>query len=114
MTKLTTKSLTENYMLTTGGVSGGAKYSMLLSFNEGNNSVVVSQIDESTVVVNGTGSFYSKDDSSSESYNGKNHRTIYLDYSYEDKGNTYQVKDSLVFVDTDIKFEDFEVKVVNP
>ncbi|MCK7531347.1 MAG: DUF5627 domain-containing protein [Marinilabiliales bacterium] len=50
--------------------------------------------------VNGTGKFYSKADPEAESYNGKKHRTIYLDYTYVDGANTYQVKDSLVFVDT--------------
>jgi hypothetical protein len=114
MTKLSTKSLTENYMATVGGASGDAKYNMLLSFDEGNNSVVISQKDETTVVANGSGSFYSKDDANSEEYNGQKHRTIYLDYTYIDGDNTYQVKDSLVFVDTDVTFEDFDVEVIIP
>jgi len=115
MTKLTTKSLTENYMLTVGGSnkeSGDAKYSMLLTFDKANKSVTVSQKDETTVEVSGTGTFYSKDDSNAEAYNSEKHRTIYLNYTYKDGENTYQVNDSLVFVDTDIKFEDFSVNVV--
>lgn len=35
-------------------------------------------------------------------------------YTYADGVNTYKVNDSLVFVDTDMKFEDFAVKVLNP
>lgn len=115
--KLSTKSLTESYMPTLGGYdieSTDAKYSMKLTFNESNKSVTVSQKNASTVSVSGTGKYYTKDDSEAESYTGKKHRTIYLDYTYEDGGNTYQVNDSLVFIDTDMKFEDFEVKVVNP
>lgn len=114
MTKLTTKSLTENYMTTIGGASGNAKYNMVLTFNEENKSVTVSQKDETTVAVTGTGTYYSKDDDKAEAYNGKKHRTIYLNYIYEDEGNTYQVNDSLVFVDTDMTFEKFDVNVVNP
>jgi len=115
MTKLTTKSLTENYMPTVGGTNKAAtnaKYNMLLTFNKDNKSVTVSQKDAATVVANGTGKFYSKADAESEGYNGKKHRTIYLDYTYVDGANTYQVNDSLVFVDTDMKFEVFTVKVV--
>jgi hypothetical protein len=117
MTKLRTKSLTENFMPTVGGISkeeADAKYNMLLTFNEADQSVTVSQKDPSTVEVSGTGKFYSRNDPEAESYNGKSHRTIYLDYTYEDGGNTYQAKDSLVFVDTDIKFEESQVTVVDP
>jgi len=115
MTKLTTKSLTENYMPTVGGTNTeaiNAKYSILLTFNKDNKSVAVSQKSASNVVVNGTGKYYSKTDALAEGYNGKKHRTIYLDYTYIDGTNTYHVNDSLVFVDTDMKFEEFAVKVL--
>jgi len=114
MTKLTTKSLTENYMPTVGGTNteaSNAKYSMLLTFNKDNKSVAVSQKSASNVVVNGTGKYYSKTDAQAEGYNGKKHRTIYLDYTYADGANSYHVNDSLVFVDTDMKFEEFAVTV---
>jgi len=117
MTKLTTKSLTENYMPTVGGTNKetvNAKYSMKLTFNKDNKSVIVSQKNASSVVVSGTGKYYSKNDTGAESYNGKKHRTIYLDYTYLDDGNTFHVNDSLVFVDTDMKFEVFGVRVVIP
>jgi hypothetical protein len=117
MTKLTTKSMTESYMSTVGGTSkeaGNAKYSMLLTFKNDDKTVIVAQKSTSTVEVSGTGKFYSKADPLAEGYNGKKHRTIYLDYTYKDGTNTYQVKDSLVFVDTDMKFEVFTVEVVNP
>ena len=114
MTTLTTKSLTENYMSTVGGTfkeASNPKYSMLLTFNKDSKSVTVSQKSSTTVGVTGTGKFYSKSDPESEGYNNKKHRTIYLDYTYVDGANTYQVKDSLVFVDTDMKFEEFSVTV---
>ena len=115
MTRLTTKSLTESYMPTVGGTNKeatNAKYSMLLTFNKDNKSVTVAQKGTSTVEVNGTGKYYSKADPEAEGYNDKKHRTIYLDYNYVDGANTYHVNDSLVFVDTDMKFEEFAVKVV--
>jgi hypothetical protein len=114
MTKLTTRSLTENYMPTVGGTNkegSNAKYSMKLIFDKVNKSVTVSKRNTATVAVTGTGKFYSKADAEAESYNGKKHRTIYLDYTYIDGANTYHVNDSLVFVDTDMKFETFSVQV---
>lgn len=117
MTKLTTLSLTENFMATVGGTNKeatNAKYSMKLSFNTANKSVAVSQRSQTTVPATGTGKFYSKNDPEAEGYNGKKHRTIYLDYTYEDGGKTFRVNDSLVFVDTDMKFEAFAIQVVNP
>ena len=117
MTMLTTKSLTESYMSTVGGTNkegSNAKYSMKLTFNKNNKSVIVSQNSILSVLVSGTGKYYSKTDPESEGYNGKKHRTIYLDYTYQDGANSYQVKDSLVFIDTDMKFEEFQVNVVTP
>jgi hypothetical protein len=116
MTKLTTKSLTVNYMPTVGGTNteaSNAKYSMMLTFDKGNKSVIVSQKSTSSIAVAGTGKYYSFTDPQAEGYNGKKHRTIYLDYTYVDGLNTYHVNDSLVFVDTDMKFEEFQV-VVKP
>jgi len=113
-TKLTTRSLTENYMSTVGGTNkeaSNAKYSMKLIFDNVNKSVTVTRRNANTVAVTGTGKFYSKADAQAESYNGKKHRTIYLDYTYVDGLNTYHVNDSLVFIDTDMKFEEFAIVV---
>lgn len=114
ITMLSTKSLTENFMSTVGGTNkeeSDSRYSLLLAFNKANKSVTISRKDGSTIVVSGTGKYYSKEDPEAEGYNGKKHRTIYLDYTYEDAGNTYHVNDSLVFVDTNMKMETFTVKV---
>ncbi len=113
-TKLTTKSLTENYISSAGGFKEAFRaeqYSMLLTFDEANNSITVSQRNEETVVASGTGKYYSKDDPEAEGFNEKKRRTIYLEYTFEDKGNTYFAVDSLVFVDTDVKFETFLIEI---
>ena len=113
--KLSTNSLIESFMAAVGNNNEGSdpKYSMKLTFDEANQTVVVSPKEDGvTVPVTGTGVYYSKDDAESEAYNDKKHRTIYLDYTYEDAGVNYQVKDSLVFIDTDVTFEDFAVNVI--
>jgi hypothetical protein len=120
--KLTTKSLTENYMPSVGGFNkesfSDPEFSMLLTFDEATNNVTVSQRagltrkNEEYVAVTGTGKFYTKNDPESESYNEKRRRTIYLDYTYAYKGNTFNAKDTLVFIDTDVKFETFKIEVL--
>ena len=114
MTKLTTLSFTECSMDLVAGTFKGAYWPIRLTFNEGNKTVTVSQLDESTVPASGSGVYFTKDDSESESYNGKKHRTIYLDYTLNQSGTIYAAKDTLVFADTDVVFEEFIVNVVDP
>jgi len=114
MTKLTTNSLTESVMSTLGGKKKGGKYKMLMTFDDVNQTIGLAQFDATTVVLNGTGKYYTKDDDEAESYTEYKHRTIYLDYTYEDGGNTYHSMDSLVYVDTDVTFEQFQVSVYDP
>lgn len=113
MTKLTTRSLTENIMSTMGGTKKGGKYQMLLNFDEGSKDISLTQLDSTTVVVNGTGKYYTKDDEEAESYTDYRHRTLYLDYTFEDGGDTFHAMDSLVFIDTDVTFEEFQVVVMD-
>lgn len=112
--KLNTVSLTQSISdkIAGGGqfeVKNNPKYTMLLTFNNANKTVTVSQKSATTIAVTGTGVFYSKNDALAESYNEKKHRTVYLDYTFQDLGKTYRVNDSLVFVDTDMKFETFPI-----
>ncbi|MEX0983029.1 MAG: DUF1735 domain-containing protein [Bacteroidales bacterium] len=108
-TVLTTTSLTENIMGHAAGMTDDPSFVMELTFDHDNQSVVVSQVDTTTADLSGTGIYYTKDDDQSESYNGNKHRTIYLDYIYNDGTDDYQVNDSLVFIDTDVTFEEFTV-----
>jgi len=116
MTRLSTVSLTENVMNIVGGTNKGGTYQMRLTFNNANKTVTVSQLDTTTVAVNGSGVYFSQDDAESEGYNGIKHRTVYLDYTYFDPADStsYNAKDSLVFADTDVTFEDFDVIVFEP
>jgi hypothetical protein len=110
MAKLTTRSLTQSVMSIVGGTNKDGIYNMLLTFDENSQSVAISQLDTS-VVVNGTGKYYTKDDDEAESYTEYKHKTIYLDYTYVDGGDTFHANDSLVFLDTDVIFEEFQVTV---
>lgn len=110
-TLLTTTSLNENVMGHAAGMATDDSFVMSLAFDHENKDVVVSQTDTATADVSGTGVYYSKDDGESESYNGNKHRTIYLDYIYNDGTDDYQVNDSLVFIDTDVTFEEFAVDI---
>jgi len=114
MTKLTTLSLSENVMDVVAGTFTGNFFTIKLTFNKDNKTVTVSQTDGATVPASGTGNYFTKDDSESEGYNGQKHRTIYLDYTINLAGTIYAIKDSLVFADTDLTFEEFTVKVVGP
>ena len=93
------------------GMATDDSYRMKLIFDHDNQSVVVTRADTTTADVSGTGIYYSKDDGESESYNGNKHRTIYLEYIYNDGTDDYQVNDSLVFIDTDVRFEEYTVTV---
>lgn len=111
MLKLSTSSLTECAMPIVGGVKTGGKFKLLLNFDESTKNVTISPFDAGSFVASGTGKYYTKDDDEAESYTGYKHRTIYLDYTFEDGGDTYHANDSLVFLDTDVVFEEFAVTV---
>lgn len=114
MTKLSTVSLTENEMDVVAGTFNGPFFRILLTFDKNSKTVTVSQVDGTTVPASGTGVYHTKDDPESEGYNGYKHRTIYLDYTIDLAGTIYAMKDSLVFADTDVTFEEFMVNVVEP
>ena len=111
---LATTSLTENMMDHAAGMATDDSYRMKLVFDHDNQSIVVTRADTATANVSGTGVYYSKDDSEAESYNANKHRTIYLDYIYNDGTDDYQVNDSLVFIDTDVTFEEFTLTIFTP
>jgi len=114
LTLLSTNSLTENIMSYAAGMATDESFRMQLTFDLSGQTLTVSQIDSTTADVNGTGSYYTKEQGESESYNGNKHRTIYLAYTYFDGTDNYDVNDSLVFVDTDVRFEEYTVTVYEP
>jgi hypothetical protein len=111
---LSTTSLMENIMDHAAGLATDESYRMNLIFDHDSRELVISQVDTTTADVSGTGVYYSKDEAEAESYNGNRHRTIYLEYIYNDGTDNYQVNDSLVFIDTDVTFEEYTVTIYNP
>jgi hypothetical protein len=110
--ELTTLSLNESVLPKLAGSRTGDQDKVKLSFNTSDGTVKVEQLDETTVeILNGSGLFFLPEDAGSESYNGKNHTTIYLNYSFTDGTKTYTSKDSLVFIDNNMTFEEFELTV---
>src|SRR3546814_17069446 len=91
----------------------GVKYALVLSVDEESCHINNSQLDSTTVSVSGTGTVYSNDQTTAERYNNARHRTIYLEYTYEDDGTMYRALDSLVFVDADVTFEEFKINIEN-
>ena len=114
LTMLSTSSQTENIMSYAAGQSADESFQMHLTFDLNNQTITVSRLDTTTVDVSGSGVFYTKDQGESESYNDNKHRTIYLAYNYSDGTYDYAVNDSLVFVDTDVRFEEYTVTVYEP
>jgi hypothetical protein len=114
LTFLSTTSLTENIMSYAAGQATDESFRMLLTFDHSGQTLNVSRLDTTTVDVSGTGVFYTKEQGESESYNGNKHRTIYLAYTYSNGTDNYAVNDSLVFVDTDVRFEEYTVTVYEP
>jgi hypothetical protein len=110
-TKLTTLSMDECKMSVLGGVNQNGKYQMRLTFDENDQSLTISQLDATTAIVSGTGEYYTKNDEKSESYSEVKHRTIYMDYTFEDGGDTYHAYDSLVFIDTDVRFQTYKLRL---
>ncbi|MDX2431843.1 MAG: DUF1735 domain-containing protein [Bacteroides sp.] len=114
LTLLATRALDENIMGRAAGFATDETFRMLLDFNHNNQTLTVSQVDTASAEVNGTGIYFTKDDADSESYNGNKHRSIYLEYTYMDGTDSYAVNDSLVFVDTDVRFEEYTVTIYEP
>jgi hypothetical protein len=114
MVRLTTLAKDKCIMHTMAGIfTGNELFTMVLTFNEDNKTITISRVSGSTVSVSGTGTYVTKEDPESESYNGQKHRTMYLDYTFS-RGDTYTVNDTLVFVDTDVVFEQFDFTVEEP
>ena len=114
MTKLTTQSMSECVMSVLGGTNKAATDKMLITFNEDDQTINITQLDPATAIVSGSGVYYTKEDDLAESYTDVKHRTLYLDYTFEKGGDTYHAYDSLVFLDTDVTFEAFELTVFDP
>lgn len=114
LTLLATTALDENIMGHAAGFATDETFRMLLDFNHDNQTLTVSQLDSASAVVSGSGIYFTSTEAEAEAYNNNKHRSIYLEYTYTDGTDSYAVNDSLVFVDTDVRFEEYTVTIYEP
>lgn len=109
---LSTLSLTESVMPKLAGSLSDTNHKVKLIFDPADGTVAVEKLDINTVNVSkGEGVFFSPKDAKAESYNGKKHTTIYLNYKFDEGTKSYESRDSLVFIDNDMTYEEFIVTV---
>lgn len=126
----TTNILTSGYrevIYSKMGVFSGSSYSSKLTFSEdvnGEGDVVVSSIIGSNKIVNGTGKYYKSTTDFAKQHGawlvdpktGKSqpHLTMTLDFTVTGilPSVTHQFKDTIVFRDNTVKFEDFKVTII--
>ncbi len=87
--------------------SGPGNFEMLITFDEDGNGTIAAS-DDSLFPVSGTAKF-SKD---TERWGGKSRHAIYLDYQVDDGTYTHTAKDTLVFRDKGISFQEYVPEVV--
>ena len=85
------------------------KFQMNMTFDASGNAVLT-KTSEYATLVSGTGKF----SKNTEKWGGKDRHAIYLDYQLVESTRTHLVKDTLVFRDKGIKFEEFTPSIKTP
>ncbi|PHN02127.1 DUF5627 domain-containing protein [Flavilitoribacter nigricans] len=107
--KLSTRG--RNQVVTNGiAQNNGGDFAMQLDF-DGNN-IQVNTAPGSPVEVSGNGQFIPSAESR-EIWGDESRAAIYLNYSYSEAGNTFQVNDTLVLRDRGVVFEELTLEVVD-
>lgn len=108
LTIMTTKSLTSGIINRLGGKNQGDIYQAELQFNDETKTInIVSATGDPAV--HGTGTFVLADDSKADVWGGIAHRTLYLDYYYKVGTEFHHAKDTLVYRDNNMKYEEFTI-----
>jgi len=93
--------------------SSDGENSMQIEFSNrtGNSgSIEIKPVEGANFAVSGTGQFFDRSETQ-ELMLGLKHQSMYLAYNYIDGIYTHQVKDTLVFLDRDIRFEEFSLVI---
>ncbi len=98
-----------NSIRRTDGGSPGS-FEMVLEFDSNGNAEVANSTRFTRFPVSGTGKFVED----AEEWGNKKHHAIYLDYQIQVGTETHQIKDTLVFRDKAVVFEEFVPQVINP
>ena len=111
LTDLFTKGLTLSNMNRLGRNTGGSNQMDLDFTNEQAVNIITSV---GGYDVSGVGRLVSRDSPDAESWGGEPRKTLFLDYEYEAAGVFHRVKDTLVFRNDELKFEEFSVSIMEP
>lgn len=109
LTNIDTRGLSESDV-NRMGLNSGDNFKMNLKFNE-DGSIAISSVDGG-LPASGTGRFVTKADSDAGIWGNESHKTIFLNYKYQNNGVYHRCKDTLVFRNDDLKFEEFEIGVI--
>ena len=106
ITMVKTASLTESTINRLGGTNTGAKYTIMMKFND-TKTISLSSI-TGGVVVSGSGVY--KEAKNGIVWGGKGNQTIILDYTYTDTDGVHKCNDTLVYRTNGIVYEEFKLK----
>lgn len=108
LTSMTTKSLTAGYLDRLGGNNQGDAFKVELAFNDADKSISITSAN-SDPDIHGTGTYVEADDPSADIWGEKGHLTLYLDYYYKTGGKFHHAKDTLVYRDNNVQYEEFKI-----
>ncbi|GEC72602.1 hypothetical protein FFL01_21410 [Flavobacterium flevense] len=94
------------------GKSNATTSKMDLTF--GANGAITISTATGGLSVNGTGKFIARDEEGALTWGGESRKTLILDYTYTAGTVNHHVKDTLVFRNDELKFEEFSIVVNNP
>lgn len=107
-TELTTLTLSKS-LTNRMGQNVGNNFQMELTIAD-DGSITISPVTGANSVT-GTGRFVTKDDADAESWGGQSHKTMFLEYEYENGGVFHRVKDTLVYRNDNTVFEEFDLTI---
>lgn len=107
-TELTTLKLNKS-LTNRMGQNVGNNFQMELTIAD-NGSITISPVTGANPVT-GTGRFVTRDDADAESWGGQSHKTMFLEYEYENGGVFHRVKDTLVYRNDNTVFEQFDLTI---
>ena len=112
LTLMTTKSLTTGVIDRLGGKNQGASFTAELTFNDAAKTITIAS-PSGDASLHGTGTFVLADDSKADVWGNKGHLTLYLDYYYKVGAEFHHAKDTLVYRDNNMQYEQYTITLTN-
>ena len=104
LTDVTTVDLTKSIVSRLGKNSGDS-FKMQLTFGA-NGNITINAV-AGALATTGTGKFIARDEPGAEVWGGEPRKTLLLEYQYTEGTTVHRVKDTLVFRNDELKFEEF-------